>query len=286
MNVADRVVSKHDLLALERPASKVSRPVISSADDCPLKRNLEKSATTSVDHKFSSGASAAAQGLYSEKKSSQLIEGGSPFRLLHDYAADDISGNDKEQHPDGVRPLKDSSSVAVGASGPHRNIGLNISPKSVNFHEDLGRESEEIVMASFTSGTTDENVHRKHKNPAYVGHAESSQDFQKKNALEDAGVEICLKGNFQNQYAEKGAKSASNFLQVDEFGRLVREGASDSDSDDSRYNGRQGKRGRSQSRSPLDRRRKRSLWMRRERRSRSRRYGLHDVHYWCMQLEY
>lgn len=284
MNVVDRVVSKHDLVALERPAAKVCSPVISSADECPLNRNLEKSVTTSVDDKFSSGALAAAQGVYSEKKSSQLIEGGSPFRLLHDYASDDISDINKEPHS--ASALKDTSSVAVGASSPHRNIGLNILPKSVNFHEVSGREPEEIVMASITSGTTDENVLHKHKNQAYVGHAESPQDFQKKNALEDAGVENRLNGNLQKEYAEKGAKSASNSLKVDEFGRLVREGASESDSDDSRYTGRQGKRGRSRSRSPLGRRRKGRLWRRRERRSRSRRYGLHDVHYWFMQLVY
>lgn len=79
----------------------------------------------------------------------------------------------------------------------------------------------------------------------------------------------------------KKAKFESVPPKVDEFGRLVREGSSDSDSDDSLYNKRYNKRGRSRihshsrsrsrsrSRSPLDSRRG-SSWRRREKRSRSR----------------
>jgi len=73
------------------------------------------------------------------------------------------------------------------------------------------------------------------------------------------------------------AKDKSPTRKVDEFGRLVREGVSDSDSDASRrYKRRHGKRGRSRSRirSPYDRRRRKSPRKRKDRRDRSRRYSL------------
>lgn len=74
--------------------------------------------------------------------------------------------------------------------------------------------------------------------------------------------------------AEKG-RLGSSPIKIDEFGRLVREGGSDSDSDDLHYRRRhksRRSRNSSESRSPVDRRRgRRSPRRRRERRSRSRR---------------
>lgn len=70
--------------------------------------------------------------------------------------------------------------------------------------------------------------------------------------------------------------SVSTKLKVDEFGRLIKEGASESDSDGSpRYTRRRGKRdrSRSRSRSPHNRRRKRSPWRRKDRRGRSRSFS-------------
>lgn len=78
--------------------------------------------------------------------------------------------------------------------------------------------------------------------------------------------------------------SVSTKLKVDEFGRLIKEGASESDSDGSpRYTRRRGKRdrSRSRSRSPHNRRRKRSPWRRKDRRGRSRRYFFQLILYLC-----
>lgn len=73
--------------------------------------------------------------------------------------------------------------------------------------------------------------------------------------------------------SKKIAKSFSSTSKVDKFGRLIKEGASDSESDGSpHYSRRQGKRGRNRSRSqsPHDTRRRRSPWRGREKRGRSR----------------
>lgn len=269
-NAGQKVVSNHEQLAIEMSVSKVCSPLIKSANQQPLLSNLKKSATASVDEKVLSSASVAAEGLNSEGKSSQLMKCGSPFRLLQDYVSDDISENDDE-HPEYVSPLKDSLAV-VGAAGLHINARLNASPKAANFLEGSGREVKEIAMAPISSGTTDEHVNDEHRNQASTSHAESPPDIQKKHALAVASVD----GKLLND--EKGVKSASNSLKVDEFGRLIKEGASESDSDDSRYDGRQFRRGRSHSRSPPDRRSWRSPRRRRDKRSRSRRYGLDDVH--------
>lgn len=80
----------------------------------------------------------------------------------------------------------------------------------------------------------------------------------------------------RNENDVEMVKLGSCPVKIDEFGRLVREGGSDSDSDDSHYPRRRKSRrtrNSSDSRSPVDRRRgRRSPRRRRERRSRSRRY--------------
>ncbi|KAJ0106198.1 hypothetical protein Patl1_18920 [Pistacia atlantica] len=269
----EKVVSSNDQLAIERPLSRICSPVINSVDVWPSASNLKKSATLLAHDKIAPGVSGAADGLNPEKNSSQLIKGVSPFRLLQEYASDDEC----------VGPIKDSSSLAVGAtslltgtksqykteSGFGLHSGLNVFNKSANFPEVSGTEVKENATASLASEITGEQVD-KHEKQASSSHVESPQALREKDHSEGACVEASLNGKFQKENEEKGAKSASNLPKVDKFGRLVREGASDSDSDDLSYNGRQKKRGRSRSRSPLDRRRRRSPRRRREKRSRSR----------------
>lgn len=75
-------------------------------------------------------------------------------------------------------------------------------------------------------------------------------------------------------------RSSPTAVKVDEFGRLVREGVSDSDSDDSYHASEHNKRGRNRGRdlSPGSRRRRRGgECYRRERRSISRRYTLFSI---------
>ncbi|KAL5815727.1 hypothetical protein ACOSQ4_026368 [Xanthoceras sorbifolium] len=220
---------------------------------------------------------------YDSDENPQLVKGGSPFRLLQDYASDESSEDNEDVHIKFV-PSKDSSSVAVGATSLHRDTecnlkteaaskglseaGLSVSLKAGNVPQDSEMDVKETATASIASVTADDHV--VNKNHASISDATSPQAIQKKDDLGGACFEASLNGKFEKEKEEKGVKSASDSRKVDKFGRLVREGASDSDSDDPLYNGRQSKRSRSRSRSPLDRRRRRSPWKRREKRSRSR----------------
>lgn len=251
--------------------------MLNSDDEWSFGSNLKKPVTLLADHKNSSTASAVGEH-DNFGKNSQLLKGGSPFRLLQDYASDESSEDDDDVRLEYATPSKDSSSIAVRAISLHRytecnlrteaakglnETGLNVSLKAGNVPRDSGTEVKETA-------TTDDDVND--KNIASISHATSPQAIPKKDALGGACFEASLNGKFEKENVEKGMKSASDSLKVDKFGRLVREGASDSDSDDLRHNGRQSKRGRSRSRSPLNRRRRRSPWKRREKRSRSRRY--------------
>ncbi|TXG51620.1 hypothetical protein EZV62_024144 [Acer yangbiense] len=257
-------------------------PVLNSDDEWSFVSNLKKPVTLLADHKNSSTASAVGEH-DNFGKNSRLLKGGSPFRLLQDYASDESSEDDDDVHLEYATPSKDSSSIAVRAISLHRDTecnlkteaakglnetGLSVSLEAGNVPRDSGTEVKETATTSIVSATTDDDVND--KNIASISHATSPQAIPKKDALGGACFEASLKGKFEKENEEKGMKSASDSLKVDKFGRLVREGASDSDSDDLRHNGRQSKRGRSRSRSPLNRRRRRSPWKRREKRSRSR----------------
>jgi hypothetical protein len=93
----------------------------------------------------------------------------------------------------------------------------------------------------------------------------------------DMDMEISEHGNDNSLHqsrtfhSERDAKEGSSMSKVDEFGRVVREGVSNSNSDDLQYERKHGRRGRSSSRSLSPREdRWRSGPRRKEMRSRSR----------------
>ncbi|KAK9684461.1 hypothetical protein RND81_10G211900 [Saponaria officinalis] len=92
--------------------------------------------------------------------------------------------------------------------------------------------------------------------------------IQGRYAMESSGVNTTASKDIER----KDKKSTSAALKVDEFGRLAKEGASDSESDDTQHVRHRGRRdrSRSRSRSPSDRKRRRSPRRRKGRRSRSR----------------
>ncbi|KAF8408225.1 hypothetical protein HHK36_007370 [Tetracentron sinense] len=229
------------------------------------------------------------------KSTSLLIKGGSPFRLIQDYASDDSAEDDDGPCLEDISPVSVSPTVAVGATGSHDDIGIDldtnlhsrsvsgtkigiksftesvmICPTSMPFtipdvFPESQRAVESTVIASDTIGKLDELDYSNHENQTSSEQAAFHKAFQQKGALQ-GDVDI----DPQNEkFQKENAKQASTLLKVDEFGRLIREGANDSDSDDSHYTGRRGKRGRSRSRSPQDSRSP-SLWRRKEKRRRSR----------------
>lgn len=296
-----KLVSTHDHLTSGRSVSEVHTPVISSAGaaESPLTSNTENSTTPLAND----NVLAAAECFNSDKSSGQIIKGGSPFRLLQGYASGDSSENDegpslKDAIPRTVTPL-----VAVGAENLHNDTGVNLetdteskshyktekgfellseSKFSYRVHvSDSQREINETFPRSVTIRSTTEHIVSKNENQASISYAASPKTFPKEDAYGGAWVNVAISGKHQKD-EDKSANFASSAQKIDKFGRLVREGVSDSDSDGSRYAVRRNRRrksrsrsrSRSQSRSPLDRRRRRrrSPRRRRQKRSRSRRY--------------
>lgn len=204
-----------------------------------MANNQKRSTTVSPEGSSPSRGSTASKAINFRNSSNQPGKSGSPFRLLQDYASDDSAENDDEPFHEDHNTLAILPSIKVDPSSSEKAIGSHLG-------SDVGLKSP----------------HRTKKSKvASVG----------------ADVDVISKRDKDlKENEEKEAKFESAPLKVDEFGRLVREGSSDSDYD-SRYTSRRRKSGRSRShsRSPIDRSRRRSSWRRREKRSRSRRYKHH-----------
>lgn len=268
--------------------SKVTSLVTNSegAKKQHLITNLEKS-TPLADDKHPSRTSTDAESINSE----MCARHGSPaFRLLQDYASDKSLENNSGPCVGIVKPLVVSSLAAAslhrdfsfsskkdtgsknlseGAEGLVPCSDLSISDKAPEVLE--GSEEIKGTMISSVTGYIGDNC----RNKKSVNHGAFLETSLKEDAVAGTFLEVGCSGKFskEDDAEEKNAKPAPSQLKVDEFGRLVREGASDSDSDDSHYIRRHDRRGcsRSQSRSPLGRRR--SPRRRREKRSRSHRYS-------------
>ncbi|XP_051115671.1 uncharacterized protein LOC127240866 [Andrographis paniculata] len=206
--------------------------------------------------------------------SGPVNEGTDPFSLLQDYASDDSSENEganvpgdgsSQSNKDGHTNL-DTGKVCKFGSELHRQ---SVSEASKNILVNSVNESPSMMEAdSISIGTREvkEISGRSSRRQEFEcdQHKDSSRHYDTDIGCEDA--KMC----------PSDIKSDVTKLNVDEFGRLIREGVSDSDTSDSpRYARKQGrrarKRSRSQSRSPSPRgrRRRRSPW-RKERRGRSR----------------
>ncbi|XP_059642278.1 uncharacterized protein LOC132284211 [Cornus florida] len=287
----------HDHSSSARFLSKADTTVknLSGAVECNLNNNVDNSSITSQPDLGQSNASASAADIRSDKFPGELIEGTSPFRLLQDYASDESAENNDEPRLQDVSPVTASPSTTdVGTSldgdmvsNFQTDIGsknlstsevgfgtfsesvvacsLSMPSKALEFSLESRRTSKESDITSIAIGRTE--GHDNYRNQESVHNAASQEAFQGKDAL--GCVDAAAKSG---KYRKEDVKHTPTPLKVDEFGRLVREGVSDSDSDDSHYKGRRVKRGksRSRSRSPHDARRRRSSWRRKEKRSQSR----------------
>ncbi|KAG8379328.1 hypothetical protein BUALT_Bualt07G0077000 [Buddleja alternifolia] len=268
----------------------ITGKVCSETDDLGMTENGQTQQTLDVGVKESSSqynkfnqsnVSVASAETGYENISSQLMEVADPFKFLQGYATDNTSENEGENLLGDVS----SPSIKVGC--------LNFdSQKGCNFESDLrcGSQSDSnkhmlsksiigspknVIEADKTSSATgkiEDFSHKGHRDQQSVSTG-THMALQPKDSLRSYDANIGLEGaNFHNP----DMKSNSTKMNVDEFGRLVREGVSDSDTSDSpqytrRHSRRVKKRSRShsRSRSPRDRRR-RSPRRRKERRGRSR----------------
>lgn len=258
--------------SIERSYLKVDSPVREAA-------NLDKHDSNGLSEKSSSNLPEIGKGLDSRLNSSEHVRGGNPIRLLQDYASDDETENVKvhvlqDVSPTEVPPRLTTATLNLKNNPKKFSSESNQSYKTYQFTPDPSKEVKGVNTLPVDDRTRDARIVRDHKNQSQSG-AASREDCYRK--------DVDRAGNHSRMGDHKPLKKVENMdsasLRFDEFGRLAREDASDSDSDEERFT-RRGKRvrhrSRTRSRSPVNRSRTRwrSPRRRRERRSYSRRYVL------------
>lgn len=219
-----------------------------------------------------------------ENIADEPVNANSPFRLIQSYASDDSSDDDGEQSPENVKatavsPIDEvealSSQNATEDSNKNSEIGVGPSvttclesgltkdrDDSQAIEGDLLEALDDTLQGKYVSDDVD----------GRTGGFNANAGFHGKYISGSSGVSAATHKDIKKN-DDKISRSA---VKVDEFGRLVKDGASESESDESHHVRRRGRRdrSRSRSRSPSDRRRRRSPRRsprrRKERRSRSR----------------
>lgn len=288
-----------------RSLTKVCSVVNDSTEvaELPLGTVLERS-VASVDDDFThNGTSDYNETTNPDRVSGLLIRSGSPIKLLQDYASDDTSDNEDEGNAAGANVLTVPGGADTGVSATHKDSGsymeTNIVSKSLSSTEKgfapLSRisqdgsgisrhfvqESKGTRKKSVSRWSSDVCIEHNLENQVSVNFAASVEAFCGKDGLEGTAIGSGSKCGDAEKEEGKTSKIEPNVPKVDEFGRHIREGLVDSDSDESRHHRtrRLKKRDRSgsRSRSPLDRRsrrNRRSPRRRKDKRDRSRRYVL------------
>ncbi|XP_058070475.1 uncharacterized protein LOC131219386 [Magnolia sinica] len=272
----------------------------SKAIECTLDSNMQASNKRLIAYSSPVKVSPPTGGGYSEEIPRVIVKDGSPFKLIQDYASDDSADDDKGTCLEDVSPVRVSPPVTQDIScvneDKRNDMDSDLDVKNVSTTEigfsiatgltEAAQNSDSSVLLNKVASPTvivrdlldsgektDELSIHKDKCQASIGGTESLEVLNHNDAL--PGNDFDFDVQPEKFHQEVDAKRASTALNVDEFGRLVREGGSDSDSDGMHYAGRRSKRGRSwsRSRSPQEgrwRRRSRSPWRRRDKRSRSR----------------
>ncbi|XP_058763512.1 uncharacterized protein LOC131636951 isoform X1 [Vicia villosa] len=248
------------------------------------------------------------------RDSEQLMRIGSPIRLLQNYASDETSDNEDggctedannvitdsagadSCVPDALKDCKSNLETGLGSKSPsYTEKAIGLLSKASHNNSEISPclvQEPEVTCKRSISRTSDGCVAPNLENQVSVNFASSVEALQVEDRLGDTGFDIDSKSGTAEQKREKEtSKFEPTVLKVDEFGRHIRDDASDSGSDESRShrtkrtNKRDRSRSRSRSRSPIDRRsrrrrrsprrrkHKRSLsrsWSPRRRRSRSR----------------
>ncbi|GFZ16996.1 hypothetical protein Acr_26g0002660 [Actinidia rufa] len=239
----------HHELPARMGVSKVDSPATNSAgaDDCPSNSNVEISYVPPQEDLIEFNTSVAAAGIGSGIFPGGIIKSASPFRLLQDYASDGSLEDDDKHCLEDASPLKSPPSNAASATGLHGDIGSDSQTDTVlrtlaSSEMGIGMLSESIVACSQSMPLN-------------------------KDVLDD--VHDFASGSGKSQSQKKDVKYTITLPKVNEYGRLVREGSSNSDTDELHYTGRRDKR-QSWNRSQLPCDRRRSPRRRKEKQSRSR----------------
>nr|KYP49533.1 Zinc finger CCCH domain-containing protein 55 [Cajanus cajan] len=220
------------------PVTKGGSPVNDSTKvaELPLGTALERSAAL-VENDFThTSTSDHNETTIPDRDHGLLIRSGSPIRLLQDYASDDTSDNENEGNAADVNVFTVSGGADTGASAAHI---------------DSGSYMETDIRSKISSS------------------AQKGLGPLSRTSRDDSEISPHL-------LQESKETLEPNVLKVDEFGRHLREGLTDSDSDDSRYQRtrriKKRDRSRSHSRSPdrRSRRNRRSPRRRKDKRNRSR----------------
>lgn len=265
-----RVTSETDDLGMSENGQNEHPLDINVEDSCTRPKNFRQPSVPVLNSESGDG-----------KLSDQAMEGANPFKLLQGYASDNTSEKDEENllMNVGSHSANDGSTNAekgcdVGSELRHESLTESnrhiLSKSMVESPRNVMQTDELSVLTHIVDGVSDRS-HRGEE-PVIIRDV-SPQTKDSRNYDDSTGLESA-------NLPKADARSNSSKLNVDEFGRLVREGVSDSDTSDSpryarRHARRTRKRSRSRSRSPHDRRRRRRSPLRRkERRSRSRRFEL------------
>lgn len=189
-----------------------------------------------------------------------LVNDRSPFRLIQGYASDD-SEEDGDYHD--VSPVRDSALPATRPPVMHTDNVHECS--SFSYNNDPNANIEYETQADFRQEHNfSEMSLEKSASPSIVSHSaveekmnDVAKNFEPSN---DHNIKESDSSGQVEKQQTKDEKQDYSKPNLDEFGRLVREGVSDSDSDGIQYNRRHGKKGRrsSRSRSPQLSRRRRS----------------------------
>ncbi|KAI3874744.1 hypothetical protein MKX03_021266 [Papaver bracteatum] len=226
-----------------------------------------------------------------EEASGALIKSQSPlFKRFQEYASDD-SAEDNDGIPyENASPVMVSPSITASKTSSHEDemtilyadVGCeNISAKEEVFMQsaesdsrqpiddplsrkpNISRESLEVIEASDMANDSLDTTVKLQDN--YSGDKTSYSLMFKDDIQGDVGD-----GGHSDSLRKRSTGKRLTLKKVDEYGRLVRQDASESDSDGARYTRRRAKRGRSRSKSrSRSRSRSRSPHGRRRRKSRS-----------------
>lgn len=297
-----KVKTDSDGLGSGRMFSVVHGPITNSTGtaELPLASNLKKSNNANLSNDIVPfEASTTAEENSSKKDSGLCSKVGSPFRLIQEYASDG-SENEAESYKIDDNPVKINLPIKMGSKNLHKETISGPLPESRVSCKGLGfpPDTEGMVKGTLlASSATTALVRKMDENQVFDKIGASPEAFQQKDSTTITHVASTSTEKLQKDNEEKDVNSVATQPKLDRFGRLLREDASDSDSDNSRYGGGRRGRGRnwsrshsrsqsrSRSRSPLKRRRRRwsprrsprrSLRRRREKRSQSRSWSPRD----------
>ncbi|KAF2282312.1 hypothetical protein GH714_043841 [Hevea brasiliensis] len=216
MEMEDDITRSEVDQAMNQPvesASQATDPVSSKFDAKKQLHTLSSSAGSQQPQWFYlkdrvKKAAAAAECIYSDSYSGQVMKGSSPFSLLQDYASNDNSDNDedpclKDANPETVSPL-----VAVGTENLHRDTRLDLKGHT---------GSKSLYKTERGFGLLPESG-MSYKAPDFSSYSqrEVKETFPKEDVLGGGGENAAFSGKYEYN-KDKNEKSTSNAQKIDSW---------------------------------------------------------------------